>query len=246
MVPAVRLAKHLAHAGIASRRTAEAIVRAGRVTVDGVVVTDPARDVGGEERIAVDGGELAGAEKREVVMLNKPPGVVSTARDPGGRPTVVGMVASKRRLYPVGRLDADATGLLLLTNDGELANRLIHPRYEVPKTYEVTLRRGPVRAAAVRTLREGVTLEDGRTAPARVRRLAPDRLEIVIHEGRKRQVRRMCEAVGHRVAALRRTAFGPLRLGALGEGDWRPLTAEELAALRAAPRRRGPRAGGGR
>lgn len=237
MVPAVRLAKHLAHAGIASRRTAEAIVRAGRVTVDGAVVRDPAFGVTGVERVAVDGGELAGAETREVVMLNKPPGVVSTARDPGGRPTVVGLVASKRRLYPVGRLDADATGLLLLTNDGELANRLIHPRYEVPKTYEVTLRRGPVRAAAIRRLREGVTLEDGRTAPARVRRLAPDRLEIIIREGRKRQVKRMCEAVGHRVAKLKRTAFGPLRLGSLAEGEWRPLSDEELGALRAPPHR---------
>jgi len=236
MVAAVRLAKHLAHAGVASRRAAEEIVRAGRVTVDGALVTDPARDVDGSQAIAVDGAALDGAEPRVVVMLNKPAGVVSTARDPGGHPTVVGLVGSRRRLYPVGRLDADATGLLLLTNDGELANRLLHPRYEVPKTYVVTVRGGPVRDRAVRSLREGVVLDDGRTAPARVRRLAGDRLEIVLREGRKRQVKRMCEAVGHRVLELRRTAFGPLRLGSLREGRWRALSERELAALRAASR----------
>lgn len=241
MVPGVRLAKHLAHAGVASRRAAETIVRAGRVTVDGEVVTDPAHGVDGGERIAVDGAALDGAEPRELLMLNKPAGVFSTARDPGGRPTVVGLVGSARRLYPVGRLDADATGLLLLTNDGELANRLIHPRFEVPKTYEVTVRGGPVGERALRALREGVVLDDGRTAPARARRLGRDRVEIVLREGRKRQVKRMCEAVGHRVVALRRTAFGPLRLGGLPEGGWRPLGEDEIAALRRASRAPGAR-----
>ncbi len=245
----VRLAKHLAHAGVASRRAAEGIVRAGRVTVDGDVVTDPAHDVAGGEAIAVDGAALGGAEEHETVMLNKPAGVYSTAHDPGGRPTVVALVGSEHRLYPVGRLDADATGLLLLTNDGELANRLIHPRYEVPKTYEVTVRRGPVAQRAIRSLREGVLLDDGLTAPARVRRLGQDRLEIVLREGRKRQVKRMCEAVGHRVTALRRTAFGPLRLDGLGEGEWRELSAGEVVALRRAsrpPRAAPARPAGGR
>jgi 23S rRNA pseudouridine2605 synthase len=207
----MRLAKFLAHSGVASRRAAERMIAAGRVTVGGSVVTDPARDVDENSDVRVDAGRV-GPESREVFALNKPAGVVSTARDTHGRPTVVSLVPSELRLYPVGRLDADTTGLILLTNDGELANLLMHPRYGVQKTYSAEVRPSPVSEASLRKLREGVELEDGPTAPAKVRRLAPARFEITIGEGRNRQVRRMVEAVGHRVTRLERTAFGPLRL----------------------------------
>jgi 23S rRNA pseudouridine2605 synthase len=230
----MRLAKFLAHAGVASRRAAEQLVFAGRVTVGGEVERDPARAVDDGDTIAVD-GKPAALERRHVVYaLNKPAGYVSTAKDPQGRPTVVALIPSRERLYPVGRLDADTTGLLLLTNDGELAHRLTHPSFEVPRVYRAQVRNPPVREPALRTLREGVVLEDGKTAPARVRRLAPDRLEIVLHEGRKRQVRRMCEAVGHRVMRLERIAFGPLRLGGIPLGGHRRLTAAEVEQLRKA------------
>ncbi len=232
----MRLAKFLAHAGVVSRRRAEVIIRAGRVTVGGEVVTDPARDVDERSGVAVDGSEVSGPEERVVYALHKPPGVVSTARDPGGNPTVVSLIDDPRRLYPVGRLDADASGLILLTNDGELANRLTHPRYEVPKTYRVRVAGAPVAEAAQRRLREGVELEDGMTAPARVRALAPDTLELTIHEGRNRQVKRMCEAVGHRVLALSRTRFGPLDLGDLPSGASRRLSAAEVERLRKSTR----------
>jgi 23S rRNA pseudouridine2605 synthase len=239
----MRLAKHLAHAGVASRRAAEAMVAGGRVTVDGATVTDPARDVTGDEAIAVDGELLGGPPRRVVYAVNKPAGVVSTARDTHGRPTVVDLVPEAHtRLYPVGRLDADTTGLILLTNDGELANRLTHPRYEVPKTYRAKVSNGPVADAALRALRSGVELDDGRTAPASVHAVRADVLELTIREGRKRQVRRMCEAVGHPVLALRRVRFGPLALGDLPAGAHRRLTAAEVERLRAAPRgARGPR-----
>jgi 23S rRNA pseudouridine2605 synthase len=230
----MRLAKYLAHAGVASRRAAEELVRAGRVTVAGEVVRDPARDVDDRSAVAVDGRPLAGTEDRVVYALHKPAGVVSTARDTHGRTTVVELVSAEARLYPVGRLDADAAGLILLTNDGELANLLTHPRYEVPRTYRVTVARAPVREAALRALRAGVELDDGITAPARVRRLASDRLELTIHEGRNRQVKRMCAAVGHPVRALQRVRFGPLRLGDLAPGEHRRLTAAEVERLRRA------------
>ena len=203
---------------------------AGRVTVNGERVTDPARDVGEGDEVRVD-GSLVGTEAREVWAVNKPVGVVSTAREPGERTAVVELVDSEARLYPVGRLDADSTGLLLLTNDGELANRLTHPRYEVPKTYEVALERPPS-DADLRRLARGVELEDGLTAPAEVRRLGERRLEIVLREGRNRQVRRMAEAVGNRVVSLCRVRFGPVELGDLPEGAARRLAAGELTALR--------------
>jgi 23S rRNA pseudouridine2605 synthase len=232
----MRLAKHLAHAGVASRRAAEAMIAAGRVTIDGATVTDPARDVTGSEAIAVDGEALGGAARHVVYAVNKPAGVVSTAHDTHGRPTVVELVPeAATRLYPIGRLDADTTGLILLTNDGELANQLTHPRYEVPKTYRAKVAAAPVSERALRMLREGVELDDGRTLPARVRAVRPDVLELTIREGRKRQVRRMCEAVGHRVVALRRVQFGPLVLGDLGVGSHRKLTAAEVERLRGAP-----------
>lgn len=228
----MRLAKYLAHAGVASRRAAERIVADRRVAVDGAVVTDPARDVSAADRVTVDGAELGGVEPRVVHALNKPAGVVSTARDPQGRPTVTALVPSDARLYPVGRLDVDVTGLLLLTNDGELANRLSHPRFEVDRTYRATVGGGPVGEPALRALREGIELDDGPTAPARARRVASDVVELTIHEGRKRQVKRMCAAVGHPVVRLARVAFGPLRLDGLEPGEHRRLSAAEVERLR--------------
>jgi 23S rRNA pseudouridine2605 synthase len=233
----VRLGKYLAHSGVASRRGAEKLVFDGRVTVGGRVVTDPARDVSDGDDVRVDGRPCTAAGRpRLVYLLHKPTGVVSTARDPQGRPTVVDLVPSSERLYPVGRLDAETTGLILLTNDGELANQLTHPRYGVPKTYRVTVANPPVREPAIEALTEGVELDDGMTRPARVRRLAPDRFEITIREGRKRQVRRMAEAVGHRVRSLERVQLGPLRLGTLKAGDHRRLKNAEIEALRRAAR----------
>jgi 23S rRNA pseudouridine2605 synthase len=226
----VRLAKFLAHGGIASRRQAEKIIAAGRVSVGGKVMTDPARDVGEGDEVRVD-GSLVAFETHEVWAVNKPVGVVSTAREPGGRKAVVELVRSTARLYPVGRLDADSSGLLLLTNDGELANRLTHPRYEVPKTYLVELRRPPS-DADLRRLAEGVELEDGPTAPAEVRRRGERQVEVVLREGRNRQLRRMAEAVGNEVVALRRVRFGPIALGDLAEGAARRLSPTEVAALR--------------
>ena len=226
----MRLAKYLAHGGVASRRLAERIVANGRVTVGGEVVTDPARDVGSEDDVRVDGGPV-GAEAREVWVVNKPAGVVSTAKEPGERPAVVELVDSPARLYPVGRLDADSTGLLLLTNDGELANRLTHPRYEVAKAYRVRLRKPPGERD-LEQLRRGVELEDGPTAPAEVTRSGKCEIEIVLREGRNRQVRRMLEALGNEVVALRRVRFGSLALGNLAEGASRPLTEAEVEELR--------------
>jgi 23S rRNA pseudouridine2605 synthase len=197
--------------------------------VGGEVVTDPARDVEAGDDVRVDGSPV-GEEPREVWAVNKPLGVVSTAREPGRRKAVVELVDSEARLYPVGRLDADSTGLLLLTNDGELANRLIHPRYEVEKAYRARLARPPV-DADLRRLASGVELEDGPTAPARVRRVGEREIEIVLREGRNRQVRRMAEAVGNEVVALRRIRFGPIELGDLSEGVSRPLTPDELEHL---------------
>lgn len=226
---AVRLAKFLAHGGVASRRKAEVIIGRGRVTVAGEVVTDPARDVTDADEVRVD-GSLVGAELREVWAVNKPAGVVSTAREPGGRPTVVGLVDSVARLYPVGRLDAESTGLLLLTNDGELANRLTHPRYGVAKAYRAELRRPPS-DADLRRLASGVDLEDGPTARAEVRRHSERVIELTLREGRNRQVRRMAEAIDNRVVALRRVRFGPIELGKLPQGQARRLGEDEIARL---------------
>jgi 23S rRNA pseudouridine2605 synthase len=227
----MRLAKFLAHAGVASRRAAEGLIADGRVSVAGEAVTDPAREVHESSDVAVDGRPVR-PEPREVHVLNKPRGVVSTARDTHGRPTVVELVPSRRRLYPVGRLDADTTGLILLTNDGELADRLTHPRYGVEKVYRARVQPARVTPAALQALREGVELEDGRTAPARARQPAAGVLEIAVREGRKRQVRRMIEAVGHRVQELERVAFGPLGLRGLERGQSRRLKDVEVERLR--------------
>jgi 23S rRNA pseudouridine2605 synthase len=230
----MRLAKYLADAGIASRRASEGIVRAGRVTVGGVTVADPARDVAAGDAVALDGKPVSVVHERVVYALNKPAGVVSTARDPQGRPTVVSMVPQTERLYPVGRLDIDTTGLILLTNQGELAHRLTHPSFEVEKTYRAVVGGPALEQRALQAMRDGIELEDGRTAPARVRRVSADTLEITIHEGRKRQVKRMCEAVGHPVKRLERIRLGPLELGDLPRGRWRRLSEAEVDALIAA------------
>jgi 23S rRNA pseudouridine2605 synthase len=232
----MRLAKYLAHAGVASRRAAETMIRDGRVTLAGEVVLDPARDVDEHSAVTVDGRPVAGPELPVVYAVNKPIGVVSTAQDTHGRPTVVSLVPDEsRRLYPVGRLDADSSGLILLTNDGALAQRLTHPSFEVPKTYRVGVAGGPVGDSALAKLRAGVRLEDGMTAPALVRRVGEGVLELTIREGRNRQVRRMCEAVGHPVVALERIAFGRLKLGELAPGASRRLGEAELARLRGGP-----------
>ncbi|MHB8241384.1 MAG: pseudouridine synthase [Solirubrobacteraceae bacterium] len=230
---AVRLAKFVAHAGVASRRSAEKLIAEGRVSVGGKIVTDPARDVDDESGVVVDGRALSGPEPRVIYALNKPVGVVSSAGDTHGRPTVVDLVpAQGLRLYPVGRLDIDTSGLILLTNDGELANRLMHPRFEVPKTYRATVRGGPLGADALDALRAGVQLEDGPTAPAKVRRVSSREIELTISEGRNRQVRRMCEAVGHPVLELQRIRFGPLALGGLEPGAHRRLREAEAERMR--------------
>ena len=225
----MRLAKYLAHSGTASRRAAERLIAAGRVSVAGEVVTDPARDVDEHARVEVDRRRVE-PEPREVWALNKPAGVVSTAREPGARRAVTDLVDSERRLYPVGRLDADSTGLILLTNDGELADRLTHPRYGVEKTYRVELARAPADRELER-LRGGLRLEDGPTAPARVKRAGERTIEISIREGRKRQVRRMMEAIGNEVRALERIRIGPLELGRLRRGEARQLRDREIADL---------------
>src|SRR5271154_1151846 len=229
----MRLAKYLAHAGVASRRASETLIANGRVSVEGEIVTDPARDVGEHSRIAVDGRAVDGAEPRVLFAVNKPVGVLSTARDTHDRPTVLELVpAQGLRLYPVGRLDADSSGLILLTNDGELANRLTHPSFQVAKTYRARLGGGVVEEKTLNALRAGVELDDGPSAPVRVRRVKGNLIELTIHEGRNRQVRRMCAAVGHPVLELSRVAFGPLRLDGLKPGAHRRLGAAEVERLR--------------
>jgi pseudouridine synthase len=207
----------------------EALIHEGRVTVNGSVATI-GQSVDDADDVRVDGRPVT-IERHETVLLNKPAGVVTTAHDPQGRPTVVGLVESDVRLFPVGRLDRDTTGALLLTNDGDLAHRLMHPRHGVEKTYVVDVEGEPP-AAALEALRRGVQLDDGPTAPASVRRLGPDRVELRIHEGRNRQVRRMCEAVGHPVRHLHRSVYAGLTVEGLAPGEWRPVTEQELSALR--------------
>jgi 23S rRNA pseudouridine2605 synthase len=225
----VRLNAYLARAGVASRRRADELIKAGRVTVNGR--RGELNDfVGGRDVIEVDGRHVA-PQQLAYVLLHKPAGVVTTASDPHGRRTVVDLVDHPSRVVPVGRLDADTTGALLLTNDGELAHRLAHPRYEVDKVYEVEVE-GEPSAEALRRLGDGVELEDGRTAPARVRRLGPSRLELTIHEGRKHQVKRMCEAVGHPVRRLHRSRYAGLDLTGLDSGEWRQLSASEVDELK--------------
>jgi 23S rRNA pseudouridine2605 synthase len=225
----VRLNVFLARAGVASRRRADDLIRAGRVRVNGQP-GELGTIVGKSDLVEVD-GERVERQRLAYVLLHKPAGVVTTARDPQGRRTVVDLVSPEPRVVPVGRLDVDTTGALLLTNDGDLAHRLAHPRYGVPKVYEVAVA-GTPSPAALERLRGGVDLEDGPTAPAEVRLLAPSRLELTLHEGRNRQVKRMCEAVGYPVRQLHRTRYADLDLAGLEPGKSRALTRSEVAALR--------------
>ena len=224
----MRLNAYLARAGMASRRGADELIKAGRVTVNGEqgqlnTFVEP------HDRVAVDGAPVAAQELR-YVLLHKPAGTVTTARDPQGRPTVVELVDVPERVVPVGRLDADTTGALLLTNDGPLAHRLAHPRYEVEKVYVADVD-GEPDGAALQALAEGVELDDGMTAPATVRCLAPSRIELALHEGRNRQVRRMLEAVGHPVRRLHRSVYAGLTLERLEPGAWRELEPSEVKRL---------------
>jgi len=225
----VRLAKYLAHCGVASRRGAEQMIGHGVVSVGGERVTDPARDVHAKSGVTVNGLAVL-PEPHEVWALHKPLNVTSTAREPGRRRAVTDLVSSERRLYPVGRLDADSTGLILLTNDGELANRLTHPRYGVAKTYRARVRR-PVTEEQLRRLREGVKLDDGPTSPAEAHRGGEREIELTISEGRNRQVRRMVEKVGNQVAELSRVRFASLELGDLPIGEARQLNRSEIKRL---------------
>jgi 23S rRNA pseudouridine2605 synthase len=225
----VRLNAFLARAGVASRRKADELIKAGRVTING----EPGQlntFVGARDRVEVD-GRLVVKQGLTYVLLHKPAGVVTTASDPHGRRTVVDLVDVAARVVPVGRLDADTTGALLLTNDGELAHRLAHPRYGVDKTYVVDVE-GEPSDEALRALGAGVELDDGPTAPARARRLAPSRLELSVHEGRKHQVKRMLEAVGHPVTRLHRSAYAGISADELDPGAWRELTKAEVVRLR--------------
>ncbi|HVM64137.1 MAG TPA: pseudouridine synthase [Acidimicrobiales bacterium] len=233
-----RLQKVLARAGIGSRRACEELIADGRVTVNGEVATLGTRVDPSTDEIEVDGGLVPVAEGLVHYLLNKPAGVVTTASDPHGRPTVIELVPPQPRVFPVGRLDAATEGLLIITNDGPLAQRLTHPSFGIDKEY-VAVVTGEPRPAAVRALRRGVDLDDGPTAPARVSVIGPSTLRITIHEGRNRQVRRMCDAVGLPVVRLVRTRIGPIRDQRLRPGAWRPLDAAEVRAL-AAPGRAAP------
>jgi 23S rRNA pseudouridine2605 synthase len=224
----MRLNAYLARAGVASRRKADDLIKAGRVAVNGErgeLNTFVERG----DRVEVDGVAVA-PQALAYVLLHKPAGVVTTAHDPHGRPTVVELVEHASRVVPVGRLDADTTGALLLTNDGELAHRLAHPRYGVEKTYLADVQ-GEPSDDALRALRDGIELDDGRTSPARARRVGPSRVELTVHEGRKHQVKRMLEAVGHPVRQLHRSLYAGLDVAGLDPGSWRELTAEEVARL---------------
>lgn len=225
-----RLQKVLARVGIGSRRVSEDLIEQGRVRVNGEVAilgrrVDPAHDV-----VEVDGVPIGVAPGLAYYLLNKPKGVVTTADDPQGRPTVVSLVPDEPRVFPVGRLDLDTEGLLLLTNDGPLTHRLTHPRYGVEKEYLAHVVGEPSRRS-VRKLREGVELDDGPTAPAQANLVAPNLIRLTIHEGRNRQVRRMCEAIGHPVERLVRVRIGPLTDRKLKPGSWRELTTDEVRTL---------------
>ena len=225
---------YLARAGVASRRASDELIKAGRVRVNGAP-GELNTFVLASDLVEVDGRPVA-KQKLAYVLLNKPAGEVTTARDPQGRPTVVSLIAHETRVVPVGRLDVDTTGALLLTNDGPLSHRLMHPRYGVEKVYEVEVEGRPS-DGVLRRLTGGVELDDGPTAPAKVRLLGPSRLEIVLHEGRNHQVKRMCEAVGHPARRLHRSRYAGLDLRGLKRGAWRELTRAEIDALDAATRR---------
>lgn len=230
-----RLQKVLARIGVGSRRTNEDLIADGRVTVNGEVAILGARVVPGVDEIAVDGSVLSTLPDTVTYLLNKPRGVVTTAADTHGRPTVIDIVPAEPRVFPVGRLDLDTEGLLLLTNDGAMAHRLTHPSFGIDKEYLVHVEGIPSRAA-LRTLREGVELDDGVTAPAKAATVAPGMIKVTIHEGRNRQVRRMCEAIGHPVRRLVRTRIGPVTDTRLEPGAFRVVEGDELLDLQRAVR----------
>ena len=238
-----RLQKVLAASGVASRRVSEDLISEGRVVVDGVVATLGDKVDRTRAQIEVDGVAVTVDPTRVTYLLNKPVDVISTASDTHGRPTVVDLIGSDVRLFPVGRLDADSEGLILVTNDGALTNRLTHPRYGVDKEYLVDVEGSPA-PGTLRALRQGIELDDGRTSPARVSQLSPGLLRFVLHEGRNRQIRRMCEAVGHPVRRLVRTRIGPITDATLGPGECRELTRDELHALERAIADATPESGG--
>ena len=228
----MRLNAYLARTGVASRRGADELIKRGRIRVNGVTA---GLSTYVKEGDVVDlDGRLLLPQALAYVLLHKPAGVVTTASDPHGRPTVVGLVEHDSRVVPVGRLDADTTGALLLTNDGELAHRLAHPRYEVEKVYEAEVE-GEPSDKALAALERGVELDDGPTAPAQARRLGPSLVELSIHEGRKHQVKRMLEAVGHPVARLHRSRYANLSVEGLEPGAWRELEPSEVDQLRTMP-----------
>ena len=238
-----RLQKVLARVGIGSRRVCEDLIAEGRVLVDGEIAVLGRRIDVETALIEVDGAPVGVRPDLVHYLLNKPAGVVSTADDPQGRPTVVGMVPTEPRVFPVGRLDLETEGLLLLTNDGELTHRLTHPSFGVEKEYVAEVLGEPSRGT-LRRLREGIELDDGTTSPARAALLDPSVLRLTIHEGRNRQVRRMCEAIGHPVVRLIRTRIGPLADRSLEPGAWRELTGDELRSLQRAVAGPGDRSGG--
>ena len=225
-----RLQKILARAGLGSRRHCEELIEAGSVTINGRVATLGDKADAATDRIDVDGVRIGTQPGLVYYLLNKPAGVVTTAADTHGRPIVTELVPTEPRVFPIGRLDQDTEGLLLLTNDGDLAQRLAHPKFGVDKEYLVEVEGSPTRGK-LRRLREGVELDDGLTAPAKVTLVERNLVRITIHEGRKRQVRRMCEAVGHPVTRLVRTRVGPLADRSLGPGEWRLLAIDEVRAL---------------
>lgn len=226
-----RLQKVLATRGWGSRRVCEDIIAAGRVSVNGEVAVLGRRVDTDHDRVEVDGVPIGVRPGLVYYLLNKPVGVITSAHDPQGRPTVVSLVPDEPRVFPVGRLDADTEGLLLLTNDGDLAQRLTHPSHGVDKEYLAEVEGGAVAQGKLRMLREGIELDDGMTAPAQVSQPSPGVLRITIHEGRNRQVRRMCDAIGHPVRRLVRVRISTLSDRALRPGQWRELELRELTAL---------------
>lgn len=232
----IHLLKYLANSGVASRRRVQEFIKEGRVKVNGKIITQPGLLINPQtDEILVDDKKVKGEKEFIYLILNKPKGIVSTAVDEHGRPTVVSLVESPQRLYPVGRLDQSSTGLIILTNDGELTNHLTHPRYQTPKTYQLVVA-GRVRPDQLQKLRNGVFLKEGRTAPAKVEIIKQDPkravLEVILYEGKNHQVKRMAAAVGLDVIALKRVAIGPITLDNLPLGEWRSLSPEEISSLK--------------
>lgn len=232
----IRLQKYMAEAGVASRRKCEELIAMGKVEVNGQVVTLPGTKIFGNEVIKVDGKEIRQEQNKVYVLLNKPVGYISTSKDQFSRKTVLDLVDTiKKRIYPVGRLDYDTSGLMILTNDGELANRLTHPKHEMNKVYRVMID-GNIRESDIKSLKTGISIEDYTTAPAKVHIIETSKkesiVEITIHEGKNRQVRKMFEALGYAVLRLKRVAIGPITIEGLEEGKWRYLSKKEIEALK--------------